>query len=257
MGESSQNSSKSWWFLNESQINVKAIIAEYLDEHGYDGLCNGDCCCDRENMLKPCVDCRPGYLMECEECPITPEDPRCITLVPGVKPCENNFFKGISDDDSPDLYEKLNRAISNLPDPSKAIEALEICKEYGSVDAYIDTFCFMKPKFQDGEVADFGDEIDPLSGDHDDVIRSFTYIDHTPFLVLNGEDGIEDGYWCPPGHELERPKEIDTLEKVDDDCSLTPSEYVKKFDIAIEDPEITETEAMIRHIVKRRLALGR
>lgn len=50
--------------------SVIAIVNEYLDDNGYDGLCNqnGECACEK-HALSPanCIsgECFPGYKVEC------------------------------------------------------------------------------------------------------------------------------------------------------------------------------------------------
>ena len=50
---------------------VQEIIADWLLEHGYDGLYDDECGC-RVGDLAPCcnssvLNCRPGYLQECAD----------------------------------------------------------------------------------------------------------------------------------------------------------------------------------------------
>ena len=46
------------------EITVKQIVKEYLEKHGYDGLCFGDCGCRVEDLM-PCMTntdmCVAGY----------------------------------------------------------------------------------------------------------------------------------------------------------------------------------------------------
>ena len=50
--------------------NVKQIIAEWLHENSYDGLCTNDCGCQITDLM-PCESpqdrCVPGYLRMCKE----------------------------------------------------------------------------------------------------------------------------------------------------------------------------------------------
>lgn len=66
-------------------FTVQDIVVKYLQENGYDGLVSdgGDCGCKLDDLF-PCVDfpldCRPGYLVQCDcgECDwhITTERPQ-------------------------------------------------------------------------------------------------------------------------------------------------------------------------------------
>ena len=55
-------------------MNVKEIVAQYLNSNGYDGLCCSkiECGCT-VNALFPCgntdSDCVAGHLVACGECP--------------------------------------------------------------------------------------------------------------------------------------------------------------------------------------------
>ena len=63
------------------EINVVAIVRQYVAEHGFDGLCcveDWDGCgclledlpgCDEMNQ-----ECRPGYVHYCDKCPRLAED---------------------------------------------------------------------------------------------------------------------------------------------------------------------------------------
>jgi hypothetical protein len=48
-------------------MDVKTIVASYLEYHGFDGLCHPDteCGCDLSDLIGPCEgaqsDCRPSY----------------------------------------------------------------------------------------------------------------------------------------------------------------------------------------------------
>jgi hypothetical protein len=50
--------------------NLKEIIKEYLEQHGYDGLYNpSECACDQSDLMpcdEPGVECRPGYREDCD-----------------------------------------------------------------------------------------------------------------------------------------------------------------------------------------------
>lgn len=55
--------------------NVKSIVAAYLEEKGYDGLCGGDqgeeCQCALENLFYCDIgyqvhECQPGYKAPCD-----------------------------------------------------------------------------------------------------------------------------------------------------------------------------------------------
>lgn len=59
-----------------SKITVRSFVADWLKEHGYEGLVNydGECGC-QINDLMPCEnsiaglgDCRPAYRYECYRC---------------------------------------------------------------------------------------------------------------------------------------------------------------------------------------------
>jgi hypothetical protein len=49
-------------------MTVKEIIAAWLKEHGYDGLCYPECGCGIDDLI-PCynlsADCRPAYRWKC------------------------------------------------------------------------------------------------------------------------------------------------------------------------------------------------
>ena len=53
----------------ENKVNVREIVTAYLREHGYDGLCNGDCGCILGDGFIPCSDaidtCEPGHRVPC------------------------------------------------------------------------------------------------------------------------------------------------------------------------------------------------
>ena len=55
-----------------SNLNVEAIVKQYLIKNGYDGLCDSDCGCSVD-LLMPCgmVDfrCQAGYKRLCKNCP--------------------------------------------------------------------------------------------------------------------------------------------------------------------------------------------
>lgn len=47
-------------------MNVNTIVTNWLKEHGYDGLLNGngECGCERTDLCpceSSCLDCEPGY----------------------------------------------------------------------------------------------------------------------------------------------------------------------------------------------------
>ncbi len=52
-----------------NEVNVGLIVREYLDKHGYDGLCCEDCGCLIDDDFIPCegeiTDCEPGYKKPC------------------------------------------------------------------------------------------------------------------------------------------------------------------------------------------------
>ena len=52
-------------------MDVRGIVAEWLKEHGYDGLyVPGVCGCPIDDLMcceEPCSQCEPGYAMMCEE----------------------------------------------------------------------------------------------------------------------------------------------------------------------------------------------
>jgi hypothetical protein len=49
-------------------MNVRVIVKKFLEENGYDGLCNDDLCGCKLDDLFPCdccgLDCEPGYEVE-------------------------------------------------------------------------------------------------------------------------------------------------------------------------------------------------
>lgn len=53
-------------------VDVGMIVAEYLEKHGYDGLCDsdGECACLKSD-LAPCgevrMDCQAGWLTPCDD----------------------------------------------------------------------------------------------------------------------------------------------------------------------------------------------
>jgi hypothetical protein len=54
-------------------MTVHDIVANYLREHGYAGLCNadGECGCDISDFMPChdfCGDCEPAYLADCNHC---------------------------------------------------------------------------------------------------------------------------------------------------------------------------------------------
>jgi len=55
--------------INTNTPTVREIIAEWLQEHGFDGLYSEDCCACQLSDLMPCVgatdDCKPGYTSPC------------------------------------------------------------------------------------------------------------------------------------------------------------------------------------------------
>lgn len=54
-------------------MNIKEIIKEYLEENGYDGLCNDECGCSNYDLMccgEPNTNCKPAYLIKCGECNI-------------------------------------------------------------------------------------------------------------------------------------------------------------------------------------------
>lgn len=56
--------------------NVREIVAEWLKEHGYEGLYSPDyCACENADLMpcdEPCESCRAGYKRPCpgEDCPM-------------------------------------------------------------------------------------------------------------------------------------------------------------------------------------------
>ena len=53
-------------------VNVKAVVAEYLEKHKFDGLWSDECASKLDDLM-PCGDgwdiaeCRPGHEMPCPE----------------------------------------------------------------------------------------------------------------------------------------------------------------------------------------------
>lgn len=62
-----------------STLSVKQIVAEYLENEGYDGLCTDGCGCGAGDLI-PCLDgierCRAAYRYDCDTCafPYDPDD---------------------------------------------------------------------------------------------------------------------------------------------------------------------------------------
>jgi len=53
-------------------MTIKDIIENYLNQNGYDGLCNIDCGCDLTYLI-PCdgeyiINCQPAYKHYCKIC---------------------------------------------------------------------------------------------------------------------------------------------------------------------------------------------
>lgn len=51
-------------------MTVKEIIIKYLDDNSYDGLCNDNCGCSKDDLV-PCgsiqEDCNTAYRCECDK----------------------------------------------------------------------------------------------------------------------------------------------------------------------------------------------
>ena len=51
------------------KMKLKEIVAEWLKEHGYDGLyCETSCGCKIDDLMpcdEPGTDCQPGYIVPC------------------------------------------------------------------------------------------------------------------------------------------------------------------------------------------------
>ena len=66
---------------------VKDIVADYLKEHGFDGLYSEVCGCRLEGLISCddsyCADCQPGYAITCDEC--TRHDDCEYELEPGTQ----------------------------------------------------------------------------------------------------------------------------------------------------------------------------
>ncbi len=63
-------------------MNIKEIIAKYLEDNGYDGLCCEDCGCQKDDLFpcdNPGEDCVPGYKWPAE-------DPDCEFEIRREKP---------------------------------------------------------------------------------------------------------------------------------------------------------------------------
>ncbi len=50
-------------------MTVKEIIKQYLETNGFDGLCNDDCGCSKDDLF-PCgniqEDCNPAFKCNCD-----------------------------------------------------------------------------------------------------------------------------------------------------------------------------------------------
>lgn len=56
--------------LGGGAMNVREIVKEWLEAHGYDGLyCGDSCCCENSRLLlychEECGKCVPGYKARC------------------------------------------------------------------------------------------------------------------------------------------------------------------------------------------------
>ena len=61
-----------------SSITVKGILIDWLQSHGYDGLCNYECGCELPDLM-PCDeidmrDCKAGYRVACTDCQLRGTD---------------------------------------------------------------------------------------------------------------------------------------------------------------------------------------
>ena len=62
-----------WAAMSEIIPDVQDIVAAYLTEHGYDGLCDGEygCACDMTCLMYcdgQCDDCEAGTKSDCKTC---------------------------------------------------------------------------------------------------------------------------------------------------------------------------------------------
>ena len=53
-------------------MTAREILCLYLLEHGYDGLCSGECGCDLNDLFACCGECsaycHPAYKFDCDRC---------------------------------------------------------------------------------------------------------------------------------------------------------------------------------------------
>ena len=62
---------------SQKRVDVRGIVREYLEEHGYDGLCTEECGCGLEDLFpcdSPYGDCVPAYKHVCRTCHSCGED---------------------------------------------------------------------------------------------------------------------------------------------------------------------------------------
>jgi hypothetical protein len=67
---------------------VRTILADWLREHGYDGLVfpKTSCWCYADDLapcISDCLDCQPGYWVKCSDCPNF-DDEKCPLGSPGI-----------------------------------------------------------------------------------------------------------------------------------------------------------------------------
>lgn len=84
---------------------VREIVKGWLDNHGYDGLCNPDaeCACGVDWLLpcnSPCDKCQAAYKLPCDECAIQDECTNGDSLYSVVSPNECYRFEPKGDNDA-------------------------------------------------------------------------------------------------------------------------------------------------------------
>ena len=68
-------------------MTAREILYLYLLEHGYDGLCSGECGCDLNDLCACCGECsaycHPAYKFDCD---------RCLRATDRENTCESSEF---------------------------------------------------------------------------------------------------------------------------------------------------------------------
>ena len=68
-------------------MTTREILYLYLVQHGYDGLCSGECGCDLNDLFACCGECsaycHPAYKFDCD---------RCLRATDRENTCESSEF---------------------------------------------------------------------------------------------------------------------------------------------------------------------